>query len=440
MVRAGNGTPRSAVREDATTSLKPLVLAIGLALGIGVGAPALAATYTVSNLNDSGAGSLRDAVSLANSNAGADVIAFAPGVTGTIALASVINVTDQLSINGPGASLLTITPAAGAYALASTVSLAISDVTFAGGSGGPAAVGASGSLTLQSSVFSNNSGTSAGAVYFLYSSASISDCTFNNNTGTGSAWAGAVGGGGGGTLSVTRSTFNGNQGVQAGAIYSIDNTFVMTDSTVSGNTGGTLAGGIAISSGISTALTSEISNSTISGNVATSALAGGILVTQTGSGSTTLNLTSTIVANSTSNPGTVDIARVGASVTVSAANSLIRSGAGGINGSNTANIFGVDPLLGPLQNNGGPTWTEALLPGSPAIDTGSNPLVLANDQRGAGFARTAGSGTDIGAYEVQPPVAATAIPTLSAWGTVVLAALLGWVTFLTGFGRRKRNG
>jgi hypothetical protein len=63
-------------------------------------------------------------------------------------------------------------------------------------------------------------------------------------------------------------------------------------------------------------------------------------------------------------------------------------------------IIGVDPLLAALANNGGPTRTHALLPGSPAIDAGSNPQGLTFDQRGAGFPRTLGEATDIGAFEV----------------------------------------
>ena len=58
-----------------------------------------------------------------------------------------------------------------------------------------------------------------------------------------------------------------------------------------------------------------------------------------------------------------------------------------------------DPLLQPLANNGGPTPTLALSIGSPAIDVGSNPLLLATDQRGAGFRRVSGPHADIGAFE-----------------------------------------
>lgn len=60
-------------------------------------------------------------------------------------------------------------------------------------------------------------------------------------------------------------------------------------------------------------------------------------------------------------------------------------------------IFGVDPLLGPLQNNGGPTKTHALLTGSQAIDNGDDLLAPATDQRGVD--RPQGEHADIGAYE-----------------------------------------
>jgi len=56
-----------------------------------------------------------------------------------------------------------------------------------------------------------------------------------------------------------------------------------------------------------------------------------------------------------------------------------------------------DPKLGPLANNGGPTLTMALLPGSPAIDAGNTSLAPATDQRG--FPRPAGLAADIGAFE-----------------------------------------
>jgi hypothetical protein len=70
-------------------------------------------------------------------------------------------------------------------------------------------------------------------------------------------------------------------------------------------------------------------------------------------------------------------------------------------GTSAGNIFGVDPMLGPLAANGGPTWTMALLPGSPAIGGGDpNPASApAVDQRG--LPRVVNGRVDIGAYQVQ---------------------------------------
>src|SRR5262249_43396346 len=65
------------------------------------------------------------------------------------------------------------------------------------------------------------------------------------------------------------------------------------------------------------------------------------------------------------------------------------------------NLLNRDPLLGPLADNGGPTWTHALFRGSPAINAGSNPANLIYDQRGTGFLREIGKRADIGAYELQ---------------------------------------
>ena len=73
-----------------------------------------------------------------------------------------------------------------------------------------------------------------------------------------------------------------------------------------------------------------------------------------------------------------------------------------------------DPLLAPLANNGGPTKTMALLPGSPLLNAGGStvPTFAGNqyDQRGAGFARLSGSALDVGAYEVQTPTLTSVSP------------------------------
>lgn len=89
----------------------------------------------------------------------------------------------------------------------------------------------------------------------------------------------------------------------------------------------------------------------------------------------------------------------------------------------------VDPLLGPLASNGGLTRTHALSPGSPAVDSGSNPGGLASDQRGGPFARVYGGAADIGAYEWQPAAAPPPkpVPAFSVWAAAMLTALLGLV-------------
>src|SRR5262249_49689158 len=69
----------------------------------------------------------------------------------------------------------------------------------------------------------------------------------------------------------------------------------------------------------------------------------------------------------------------------------------------TGDQNGTDPMLGPLQDNGGPTFTHELLTGSPAIDAG-NPSFTPPpdyDQRGPGFPRVVGGRIDIGSFEVQ---------------------------------------
>jgi PKD repeat protein len=84
-------------------------------------------------------------------------------------------------------------------------------------------------------------------------------------------------------------------------------------------------------------------------------------------------------------------------------------------------------MLGVLQNNGGPTQTQALAVGSPALLAGSNPQNYATDQRGPGFVRQLGSAPDMGAYEDQPHVSAvtdatTTINTQTTSGLIITTA------------------
>ena len=97
-------------------SLRPSKSSASLTGAVGLGVAALAAsqagaaTFNVTNLNDAGAGSLRQAVIDANTNAGADVITFQPGLTGTITLLTgQLSLYDSVDIQGPGPAVLSVT-------------------------------------------------------------------------------------------------------------------------------------------------------------------------------------------------------------------------------------------------------------------------------------------------------------------------------------------
>jgi hypothetical protein len=144
-----------------------------------------------------------------------------------------------------------------------------------------------------------------------------------------------------------------------------------------------------------------IRNCTIAGNTASHGGAGISL-----GGFEDLTLSSTIVAGNTS-PGTPG--DIEGTVQVASDHNLIGDGNGllGISNGANGNLIGtgatpINPLLGPLQFNGGPTRTRALLPGSVAINNGSDLVGLASDQRGFPFVRHFGTGVDIGAFETQP--------------------------------------
>ena len=221
---------------------------------------------------------------------------------------------------------------------------------------------------------------------------------------------GKIGGIGGGiynqgTLALTDSTISANTaGDDGGGIWN-DRTLILTDSTVSANTA--INGG-----GIGNGGTLTLTNSTISVNTANKG--GGIW---NGNGAK-LTLTSSTVSNNTGgqgggiwNSGTADLTNTILAGN-SAPNSPDCSGTLGLSGHNligsgdgctftpaSGDLVNVNPKLGPLADNGGPTKTHALLPGSPAIDAGDDSKCPAIDQRGV--ARPQGARCDIGALEVE---------------------------------------
>jgi len=239
----------------------------------------------------------------------------------------------------------------------------------------------SGTLTMNDCTVSHNSGQRHSGISFGGGIYNIGRLTINNSTISAN---GASGGGGiysRGTLAINRSTLTGNSGALGAGIFSqFGAPLAITNSTITGNVGEVGAG---IAGG-----TTVISNSTISGN------------NGDGIANATATFQNSIVANN--NGG-------------NCYNNTLTSKGYNLSSDGTCNfnepgdLNNTDPMLGPLQNNGGPTQTMALTSGSPAIDAG-NPNgckdklgnLLKTDQRGqARHDPEDTRGCDIGAYESQ---------------------------------------
>ena len=231
-----------------------------------------------------------------------------------------------------------------------------------------------------------------------------------------------------GALTVVNSALFGNTSAADGGAISTTATgtaLTLINTTISGNSAAGSGGGL-----ITLAGTVNIINSTFSNNVADSdnnaAGSGGGIRAHAG----TVTLKNTIVAGNFNEDGASDAAD-DISGTVAAASSfnlIGTGGAGGLtNGVNNNQVGVANAGLGALGNNGGTTQTHALLPTSPAVETGSNANLpadtfdldgdantaetLSTDQRGNGFPRVADSSdvdaiqtVDIGAFELHPSV------------------------------------
>jgi putative cofactor-binding repeat protein len=383
---------------------------------------AQAADFNVTNLNDAGPGSLRQAINDADANSGPDRILFQSGLSGTITLTSgQLIVDDPVQINGPGAGQLAVSG---------------NHIDRVIGTNTPGAVSISG-LTLRDGTANAN----GGGIYSKYSDLSLTDTVVSGNTST------RDGGQGGGvavrhgSVTLDRSTVSGNTVPNGngfgGGIWTFDAPAVIRSSTISGNTANDDGGGFYVSQ---VPVPTLIQNSTISGNTATADDGGGIYIgdgphtdpanrlvlrnstvagNSAGSngggiqtyytfspGAYTL-LQDTIFSGNSSVDGTPDIYG-----TVDAAFSLIQSpsvGTGYTINQIGPDLIGVNPQLGPLANNGGPTASMALPATSPAIDKGAA-FGATSDQRGVlrpidfpSIPNAAGGdGSDIGAVELQP--------------------------------------
>jgi hypothetical protein len=254
---------------------------------------------------------------------------------------------------------------------------------------------------------------------------------------------GGFGGGTGGPWpDLSIGGFGGGGAGLGGAVFSDAGSVAIVNSTLTGNSALGGRGRLPIGgAGLGGALFSRngfltVHNSTLVGN-RTQALqaqywdwremdfrafgldsGGGIFVV--GDGATaTVSLNNTIIANSTVglvegyDYSAVSLGNAGSGLSQSGSNNLIELG----RGFDGPPVFSPDPQLGPLQDNGGPTWTMAPAAGSPAIDAVLAPGngAPATDQRGV--ARPYGAGVDIGAVEVAPALAPTITSTPPGNGT-----------------------
>ncbi|TMD10004.1 MAG: hypothetical protein E6J01_00185, partial [Chloroflexi bacterium] len=215
-----------------------------------------------------------------------------------------------------------------------------------------------------------------------------------------------------GPAAIQNTTISGNVGTNAeGGIDEGFGPIKIVNSTITGNSApgpGGFGGGFLTLGGLATA--AILINTTVSGNTATS---GGGLV----SFGRSITLQSTIVANNRTIVGGISSDGNCNQPMASSGYNLDSGFTCGLRG--PGDLSNTDPRLGPLQDNGGPTQTEALLPGSPAIDAVANSACPPPPADQRGVARPQGAACDIGAFEFVPnKVSITANPSsLPASGT-----------------------
>ncbi|MCI0458276.1 MAG: Ig-like domain repeat protein [Gemmataceae bacterium] len=466
------------------------------------------ASFAVTTTNDDGAGSLRAAITAANAAAGADTIDFDASLLGrTITLASSLPaITNPVSINGPAGPSALALPSAGLTTIAgigpgptgvtgfpifsvaaSAGQVAINNLTITRGFA-PATPGVvAGGLTnngatvaLTNVVVSANSGPQGGLLndrgtMTLTTSAVIG----NTATDTGGGLWNR-----GGTMTISNSTiannrsFAGPGGLGGGAgvlnqsITGAPATLTIRGSTIAQNIAAGGGGGVLNFTGTANLVnTTIVGNSSTGGTGATIPGGGGL---GTATGSTTNLVHVTLVGNSdVTNAAPFDAGGISSrGGTINAANSIIAQNVavtaarndftpGALNGTITTNFLSDNPLLSPLQNNGGLTSTMLPLLGSPVINGGTNAASvdpptgtpLTTEQRfvpgGPAQLRRVGANVDIGATEFQPPATTTTLTvaptgpaplrgqvTLTANVTVVSTGpnndVQGTVTFFSG--------
>ncbi len=389
------------VTRRAGSVLRTMVCAT-LALTAG---QASAATFTPAD-----AAGLVAAINTANGNTQSDTIDLGGQV---FTLAVVDNILDGPNglpaVLPDGGSTLTIQngtierdPAAPSFRflrVAAGAVLVLEDTTLREGDSSDAggAIYNLGTLTVSRCLIARSHGAGVGGGIANLGTLTVVDSTLSRNSATGAG--GAIDNQG--TATIAGSTLSDNfADIQGGALYNSWQGGVVTirNSTISGNHS---AAGSAI---YNTSAITAMTNVTVAGNTFWPGPGGNGEPIVNGAFATIYQLESCVVAGN-SGGARPDIANSG--TILSSHSNLIGVGDGsgivdGVDGNQVGSLAApLDPLLGPLQDNGGPTFTHAPLTGSLAIDAGSNPAALANDQRGPGFSRVSGAQADVGAFELQ---------------------------------------
>lgn len=406
----------------AKYTVTPAVLALFCAAIVVAARPANAAPLLVTTTADSGSGSLRQA--LADAQDG-DTIQFDPSLNGqTILLTSgELAVNNSITISGPGDNLLAVSrpfegPDYRIFHVTSGHTVNMEGLTISNGksdhSGGTGILVQDANLTINSCTISGNAIASlGGGSIAIISNTSIIN-TLNivrsriiNNRGGGINNHRSI-------LTITDSTISGNFNDYGGAIYGGGS--VISNCTISGNTASS-GGGIYADGPLT------IRNSTLSGNSTFIQGGQGGAIWLVPPGGTITNCT--FSGNTATNGGGIYL-----SGALTMGNTIMQAGSSGANISggpiaslgynlssdNSAGFTGpgdqinTNPMLGGLQDNGGPTFTQALLPGSPAIDTGDPNFTPppSTDQRG--YPRVSNGRIDKGSFEVQVPVTPSPTP------------------------------
>ncbi len=363
-------------------------------------------------LND-GVITLREAIVVANEVFGADTITFAPSLSGPIVLTQgQLSITDSLNITGNGATNTIIDADDKSRVISITgtsVDVTIDGVTItrglaqpqqSNGDGGGILFDSTGSLTVaNSTVFENISSGNGGGLSTKQGRLVLSNSTVSGNR------ASFAGGGlfNASNAQVRYSTLQDNTALLFGGGVNNSNTgtLLVASSTLSGNSAN--ANPSSTGGGIQNEGSVTITNSTLTGN--TTASQGGELFN---TGPASAIILSSIFAQ----PSETGSSIAGTGTVIGSSNLInTPSSTGGLLHGVNGNIIGqagpggtrvflpVGSVLAPLAENGGPTKTHALVPGSPAIDAGEDTGSVTNDQRGSKFPRLFGPRIDIGAFE-----------------------------------------